>query len=445
MNRFLNIRTIYDNLSERNLDKLSSVYGNRGRLDEIINEIINNAPQKVAVENKKVLLKPNWVSHSLKAEDELCLRTNDNFVLAVLRAVLRMGPSEVIVGDAPIQGCRWERMITGSFMEGVRTLSAEFNVPVTIRDFRRRTYVFAENRAISEVRPLSEYVIFDLGVNSYLEPITPGKETGFRVTNYDPDRMSEAHSRGIHKYCITKEMFEADIIISLPKIKTHQKAGITGALKNIVGINGDKDYLPHHRLGGVKRGGDCYPGGSRLRYWSELALDSANRRQGKHSFWLWQKLSSLFWILSFPGPEHSLAAGWYGNDTTWRMVKDLNTIAAYGTADGKLDSQPRRDIFSLCDAIIAGQGDGPLEPSPLPLGVISFTNDSIVNDRAMSVLLGIPFEKIPLLNNNSRGSEITCGITLNDEAIGLDALWQYSLNACPPKGWKSYLKNIRCE
>ena len=30
---------------------------------------------------------------------------------------------------------------------------------------------------------------------------------------------------------------DADIVISLPKIKSHQKTGITGAIKNLVGIN----------------------------------------------------------------------------------------------------------------------------------------------------------------------------------------------------------------
>ena len=32
---------------------------------------------------------------------------------------------------------------------------------------------------------------------------------------------------------------------SLPKLKTHKKAGITCALKNLIGINGNKEYLPH--------------------------------------------------------------------------------------------------------------------------------------------------------------------------------------------------------
>jgi len=33
-------------------------------------------------------------------------------------------------------------------------------------------------------------------------------------------------------------------------LKLHRKAGITCALKNLIGINGNKEYLPHHRLGG---------------------------------------------------------------------------------------------------------------------------------------------------------------------------------------------------
>jgi len=204
MHGFLNIQTVYDSMRERNVDSLSSVYENKYKLDEIIDKVIRDSPLRMAVKNKKVLLKPNWVSHSLRSGDELCLRTNDYFVGAVLRAVLRMDPSEVIIGDAPIQGCRWDRMITMSFIERINILSREFNVPIEIRDFRRRTYILSENKAISDVRPLSEYLIFDLGMNSFLEPVTIEGSTRFRVTNYDPNRMSGAHSKGIHKYCITR-------------------------------------------------------------------------------------------------------------------------------------------------------------------------------------------------------------------------------------------------
>jgi hypothetical protein len=250
--------------------------------------------------------------------------------------------------------------------------------------------------------------------------------------------MSEAHAPGIHKYCITKKFFDSDIVISLPKVKTHQKTGLTAAMKNIVGINGDKDFLPHHRIGGSGRGGDCYPGNSILRYLAELSLDQANRNQGKFSYRLLQKISSLLWLISFPGPEHNLAAGWYGNDTTWRMVMDLNRIAIYGEKDGTLSDQPQRSVYSLCDGIIAGQGDGPLGPDPLPLGVISFTNDSLTNDRAMAELMKLPVDKIPLLSANDLSVKNDSHIILNGSSISMEELRSFSVTADPPRGWKRY-------
>ena len=117
-------------------------------------------------------------------------------------------------------------------------------------------------------------MIFDVGTQSYLEPITTS-ENRFRVTNYNPDRLVNSHRKGVHKYCIAKDVFDVDIVISLPKIKTHQKAGLTNAMKILVGVNGDKDFLPHHRLGAKGYGGDCYPEYNLLRSCSEWCLDTA--------------------------------------------------------------------------------------------------------------------------------------------------------------------------
>lgn len=44
----------------------------------------------------------------------------------------------------------------------------------------------------------------------------------------------------------------------MPKPKAHRKAGITGAMENLVGINGSKDWLPHHRRGSKFDRGDEY-------------------------------------------------------------------------------------------------------------------------------------------------------------------------------------------
>ncbi|MDF1576038.1 MAG: DUF362 domain-containing protein [Bacteroidales bacterium] len=440
MSAFVHIVPVYNRPEERVVDRLSHLYSDRERLCRIIEGLLGSELSEAHVRGKNVLIKPNWVKQSRNEDDEICLRTNDNFILATLEIILRMRPAGVRIGDAPIQGCNWNKMISARFAEEINRLSAAFQVPVEVVDFRRRTYDFVKNRTEGEIRPMEEYLIFDLGEDSLLEPITVPCKSKFRVTNYDPDRMEASHYIGTHRYCIAKEFFEADVILSLPKVKTHQKTAITGAMKNLVGINGDKDFLPHHRIGGSDNGGDCYPGRSYLRFWSELSLDRANRRQGKPSFWFWKKLSSLLWRLSRPGPEHQIAAGWYGNDTSWRMVKDLNKIAVFGDAQGKIHKNPQRQIFTLSDGIIGGQGDGPLEPDPLPMGLVLFSNHSLFHDRVVADLMNFPREKIPLLSAPHDESDEGFYLTYDGKDISRNELAKYSLKVKPPLGWISHLK-----
>jgi len=438
MPEFLNLYYFCNGSENRTVEYLSSVYSDKDRLAEVIEEITKEHLNAKTIKGKSVLLKPNWVKHSSKTEDELCLRTNDNFLLSTLTYILKNSPSKVIIADAPIQRCDWKKMLSITFLAELKKLSYQFNIPVEVIDFRRQIINTRQGNVLTEVRPLSDYVIVDTGEKSYLEPVSLPNENRFRVTCYDPDRMREAHTQGIHKYCIAKEFFEADVVISLPKIKTHEKTCITGALKNLVGINGDKDFLPHHRIGGTQRGGDCYPGKSILRYWAELALDRANHRQQSVGSRYWRYLSAILWRLSIPSSEHQLAAGWYGNDTVWRMVLDLNLIAEYGKSDGLISTHKQRQIFSLCDAVIAGQGDGPLRPKPLPLGFISFTDNSPLNDWIMAILMGFNPDKIPILKKTGLSSQGK-KITLNGEDIEMEELARHTQYALPPTGWIKYL------
>lgn len=436
---FLDITTLYSSPEDRSILNLSEIYNDHGKLEAVIRGLIDHRVPGSFFQGKKVLIKPNWVNHSKSASDEICLRTHDRFTLAVLKIILEKSPAEVVIGDAPIQGCRWDKMITADLLESVALLSRQFKIPVRIIDFRRVTFDPARNNLLTERNPISDYVIFDLGRKSYLEPITLPGRSRFRVTNYNPDRFNESHKPGMHKYCITRELFDADIVLSLPKIKTHQKAGITAALKNIVGLNGDKDFLPHHRLGGAAIGGDCYPGRNPLRYLSELASDQANRNLGKFNYWVWLRLSSLLWRLSFPTKVHDPAAAWYGNDTTWRMVMDLNQIVRYGKFDGTMSDAPRRKVFSLCDGIIGGQGNGPLNPDPLPLGVVCLSDNPGITDICMATLMGFDFKKIPLLAAALVQSDLNdINMTINSGYCRIDDLKQYSVKTVPPPGWLDY-------
>jgi uncharacterized protein (DUF362 family) len=438
--KFVRIETLFTEEIERTNKRLSELYDNKDLLKEKIRlvgkGILDN---QTIIRNKKIFLKPNWVSHNRKEEDELCLRTHDNFLISTVEILLENKPVSILIGDAPIQSSNWEKIIRNNLLETLNSLSVSHSVPIIFKDFRRVTFHPYKNNPINNRNPLSDYVIFDLGKESFLEPISSTRPI-FRVTNYDPDRLAESHTLNKHKYCFTKEIFEADVVISIPKIKTHQKTGMTGALKNIVGLNGDKDYLPHHRVGGDKNGGDCYPGKNYLRRASEKTLDIANRNHGKKIYWLWYWLTAILWKLSRPKKVHHLAAGWYGNDTCWRMVMDLNKIAVYGNKDGTLSETPQRIIYSLCDGVIGGQGDGPLNPDPLALGIISFSNNSTLNDICMSTLMGFEPERIPLLRSALlHVQDQETEIILNENSVLLSDLMSYSILSDPSPGWREYL------
>jgi len=440
MKLFVDIIPYWEKEEDRTIEKLSSVYDNYDLLYQSIKSLITKHIDIRDIKNKNVLLKPNLVNHNKNEFDKICLCTHENFILVTLEIILELNPRSVLIGDAPIQGCKWDLLLSDYFYKKVESLSNKFNIRVSIKDFRRVTFDTKLNILENERNSLDEYIIFDIGKKSYLEDITSDKKQ-FRVTCYDPDRLSESHNFGTHKYCIRKDVFECDTVITLPKIKTHQKSGLTNSLKILVGINGDKDYLPHHRIGALGHGGDCYKGYHPLRRLSELILDEANRNRGKRIYKFYSYLSAALWKLSFPKPEQNLAAGWYGNDTVWRMVMDLNLIAIFGKKDGTIADEPQRTLYTLCDGIIGGEGNGPLSPDPLPLGIISFSNDSYLMDEIIGYLFRMNIDKIPLLKEArkiNKGKDID--LFLRGEKTTLEDIKKYSTDVIMPPGWVNYNK-----
>lgn len=354
-----------------------------------------DAPFKDLIEpGMTVLLKPNWVLHkNYSGHGNDSLVTHPNLIIAVLQEVLKAKPGRVIIGDSPIQECDFDALVPHQWRTEVRALA---DCPLDIIDFRRtvlRKGGFAEGQD-REVRGEDRYVLFDLGKDSLLEPVsTP--DSRFRITCYDPDLLARRHHPGKHQYLLAKEPFEADVIINLPKLKCHKKAGMTGALKNIVGLNGNKEFLPHHRLGGKGNGGDCYPGKSVLKSMAERCFDEANKVIGTSQCQRWLKRSGrLIRMQSLVGnPE--IEGGWHGNDTVWRMTLDLNRVLLYGRADGTMSDTAVRRVYSLTDAVIAGEGEGPLAPRPVSLGVLSFAASSAFADLVGASLMRFDWQKIP--------------------------------------------------
>jgi hypothetical protein len=432
------LETVYADKSELNLETLSKVYSDRAFLHDKVSKLLGNFFAS-EIKGKSILVKPNWVKQSQKPTDEYCLRTNENLILETLSYLCGFSPKKIILGDAPIQGCDWTKMLPVSFIDEVNSLSSKYNVLIKIKDFRRTVFSTSKNEISRERVSLKDYVIFDLGKKSFLEPITNDGKNRFRVTCYNPDELAKSHHKGVHKYCIAKDVFDSDIILSMPKIKTHQKAGITNAMKILVGVNGDKDFLPHHRIGAKEYGGDCYPGKSILRSMSEWFIDNANRHIGSVLYKPLCHVSSLLWKLSRPNSAQNLGAGWYGNDTVWRMVMDLNKIVTYGKADGTIANAPIRKVYSLCDGIIAGQGNGPLNPEPLPLGVLAASNDSYWVDIIAGHLLSMQIDRIPNLKAAKDLLDLdSCRLVINGKLSSYDDLKEISVKAKMAPGWVNY-------
>jgi len=384
------------------------------RLAEVMDWSDERGPfGRVVPRGARVLIKPNLVLHQNEGPGGVdCLVTHSSLIRATVEAALRTDAAEVLVGDAPIQGCDFDALVEssglGSWAHAQMALDSRFK---GLRDFRRTIGVLVHGVRVAaeDVQPEDRFTLFDLGRQSLLEPISANGNR-FRVAWYDPRLMAKTHHLGVHQYLVAKEVVEADIIINLPKLKTHRKAGITCALKNLIGINGNKEYLPHHRLGGSQSGGDCYPGNGVVKRALEYLSDQQNLASSYAAGMLWRLLFAVFARTSrAQGDRTGTDGSWSGNDTIWRTCLDLNRILLYGRSDGTrnagkmtngimLDEIQRR-VIHVADAVVAGQGNGPLAPDPLNLGLILGANNAAAMDWVGAHLLAYDPEKIALVRH----------------------------------------------
>jgi uncharacterized protein (DUF362 family) len=353
----------------------------------------------------KVLVKPNFVMHRNEGAGGLePLVTHPAVVRAVVDAALQAEASQVIVGDAPLQSCDFGALLDATGL-GLWAREQARAAPAFkgVRDFRRTTCVVRHGVriAIEDKQPQENFVLFDLRTDSLLEAVTDPSRTAFgafRVTWYDPRLIARTHQRGRHQYLVARDIIDADIVINLPKLKTHKKAGVTCALKNLIGINGNKEFLPHHRIGGSADGGDCYPGGSAVKRALEQVADRQNLTASYAAAFAWRAASFLLHRLAWANSDRiGYDGSWSGNDTIWRTCLDLNRILLYGRADATMAEAPERRVIHVVDAVTAGQGDGPLAPDPLALGLLLAGETAPAVDWVGAQLLGYDPMKIPVV------------------------------------------------
>ena len=195
-----------------------------------------------------VVLKSNMVMHkngfSQFTTDGLI--TNGSITREMLDYVyiVLKGKGKIIIADIPSRKCDFLKVILENWIKFIINFYKENGIKIELIDFRKERAINDSTGRIKGIEKLNGdprgYTIVDLGKDSMLYDIIDDYEK-FRVTNYNPDLMKEHHNPEKSEYLIPNTILQADVIINLPKPKTHRKEGIIGAMKNSVVINGSKD------------------------------------------------------------------------------------------------------------------------------------------------------------------------------------------------------------
>jgi len=418
-----------------------------------------NPLRKYISPGQNVFLLCNFVKHNdQRVSDEAffakcthgsVLRPLIDYVLLALE-----GRGSVRFGNAPLQSCDWGRVAAETGALRVRDFYAGrplAQARVELADLRGHVIVRGPLGGMATVRHAAEpedSAAIDLAADSLLEAhYRGGRQPRFRVQDYDPQRTENCHCEGRHVYFINRRLLQSDVILSVPKLKTHEKVGITCGLKGCVGSVAHKDCLAHHRYGPPRVGGDEYPDKLAVLGVFSAIHESANlpgrglpHRVMRSVDYFSRKLVRRF--------TRALGGAWPGNDTCWRMTLDLARILEYADQTGRLGETRRRRHLLFTDGIIGGEGNGPLSPKPVRFGYLCFSESLPMGDYVNCLAMGYDPMSLPLI----RGAfglgkyplcdlpPAACGIRVNGRPATLGELAQgLGVKFLPPREWRGAL------
>lgn len=353
-----------------------------------------------------VLLKPNWVehfNHNPKGSME-CLVTHPAVVRAVVDyvAIALRGSGKIIIADAPMQGCNLPDLLEKSGYNKLFNFYKNVGLEIEAIDLRKyHVNTFSKGVISSPIMTNSGYggIIVELGdksQHSEKDSISPE----YKVTDYLKEDTAKYHGGGHHCYEVSEVLLSADVIINMPKPKTHRLAGMTAGIKNYVGITHEKASLPHRIDASKDKNGDAYGKRSffkeQMSRFDELRTKSSIENRPIAAK-VYDFLMKVFYIIGriTSGDAYRIGS-WYGNDTIWRTSVDLNHIVMNADGNGVLHDKTVRKVITIGDMIIAGQGDGPVAPYDKKLGMIVLSDNTYLFDRTLCEIMGFDAEKLPI-------------------------------------------------
>lgn len=349
-----------------------------------------------------VLIKPNMVKNYTEQRQNECTLTHPSLVRAVIDYCLIAQAGQIILGDAPIQGANMKAILKYNHYIEILEFYKKKGVSIEFADFRN--YIVTRKHGLiqpqEDAKRCKEIVKVPLGEQSF-HYIEKDKKV-YEICGYDDERINRNHGGSKHDYIIAAKVLGADVILNLPKPKTHRFAGITGAQKNFVGICADKESVPHFVAGSKSQGGDETNRNSivsRAIHGSYKQYMRFNAKEHYKKAWFMYWLNRFFRI--FKNKNLYLHGAWHGNDTIWKSILDLNRIILYADKNGKMCwGRQQRKILTIGDLIIAGEGDGPLSPTPKPMGMLIISTNMALFDFAVCKLFGFDYRLLPTIKNS---------------------------------------------
>lgn len=309
----------------------------------------------------KVFIKPNWVASRWRAscshKDTLyCVITHPHVIEALVDFVAEAlnGKGEIIIGDNPSIDADFAELMEFTEIEKIKY---KYDVPVRILDLRPLVCDDLKNYGkkhlmVNQPGDPAGMVEVNLGKSSLLYGLDPAR---FRGVFDEREETVASHTGETQLYTYARSIYDADVYISVPKLKTHQKVGATLNLKGLVGTISNKNQLVHWQVGYPEIHGDEYP--------SKDAFEEGQKAKVKHR------------------------GAWPGNDTIWRMVGDLYQ---------GMKMRERR-YFTVIDGIVAGEGQGPFCPTSKNANTLIIGEDLLATDVVAVRYMGLNPEKLKYL------------------------------------------------
>jgi uncharacterized protein (DUF362 family) len=352
-----------------------------------------------------VFLKPNMIAHKhAHSADWNYVITHGSVVRAVVdyTYVALQGNGRVIIGDGPQCDSRFDLVVSEMGLRAIQELYWEKKgFEIEIIDLRDEFWVERDGIYLETVRlpgdPRGSFSVDLAGDSMFAELDGQGKL--YYGAFYNVEETNAHHHDGRHEYAISRTPVAADVFINLPKLKTHKKCGITVNLKSLVGINANKNWLPHYAFGAPSAGGDQFADESAKGRLENSIVLAAKRRLLKQNpvfKQLARKLKRVGYKI-FGNNEQVVRSGnWHGNDTVWRMCLDLNRILMYASPNGTMRDTAKRH-FSIVDGIYAMEGNGPVAGTLKRAGLVVGGSNPVAVDAVCSKLMGFDFRKLPLV------------------------------------------------